>query len=85
MLCDSNFLSNILKTSVTLERLSTEARILVVKTHYKYGECSKETHKKLRTFLDFHDVLIVIWEFENPRIIHEKQIYPQRVTVWCEF
>jgi len=26
-----------------------------------------------------------IWGSENPHVIVEKQIYPQRVSVWCGF
>ena len=26
-----------------------------------------------------------IWGEENPRMIHEKQMHPQRVNVWCGF
>ena len=26
-----------------------------------------------------------IWDPENPKIITEKPLYPQRVTVWCSF
>ena len=26
-----------------------------------------------------------IWDSENPRVISEKQMDPQRITVWCGF
>ena len=26
-----------------------------------------------------------IWASENPKMIIEKPLYPQRVTVWCSF
>jgi hypothetical protein len=34
-----------------MERFTTEQRVLVVKTHYKYGECFAETVCKLRAIL----------------------------------
>jgi hypothetical protein len=36
---------------VAMERFTTEQRVLVVKTHYKYGECFSETVRKLRAIL----------------------------------
>ena len=34
-----------------MERFSTEQRVLVIKTHYKYGECVAETIRRLRTIM----------------------------------
>lgn len=44
---------------------------------------SDETHFHLNGFVNKQNCRI--WENENPEIIHEKQMYPQRVTVWCGF
>ena len=27
----------------------------------------------------------IVWDSEKPRVISEKQMHPQRVTVWCGF
>lgn len=46
-----------------MERLPMETRVLVVNTHYKYGECFANTHQKLRT-LGFHNapnVTMIRW------------------------
>ena len=26
-----------------------------------------------------------VWGLQNPKMIIEKRLYPQRVTVWCDF
>ena len=27
----------------------------------------------------------IVWSSENPRVISEKQMHSQRVTIWCGF
>ena len=42
---------------------------------------SDEAHFHLDGFVNRQNCRI--WGEENPRVIHEKQMHPQRVTVWC--
>ncbi|CAH2101376.1 unnamed protein product [Euphydryas editha] len=44
---------------------------------------SDEAHFHLDGFVNRQNCRI--WGEENPRVIHEKQMHPQRVTVWCGF
>lgn len=42
---------------------------------------SGEAHVHLSGFVNTQNCLI--WANENPRVIMEKPMHPQRVTVWC--
>ncbi|CAK1579985.1 unnamed protein product [Parnassius mnemosyne] len=44
---------------------------------------SDEAHFHLDGFVNTQNCRI--WDSENPHAIHEKQMHPQRVTVWCGF
>ena len=44
---------------------------------------SDEAHFHLDGFVNRQNCRI--WGAENPRMIHEKQMHPQCVTVWCGF
>ena len=42
-----------------------------------------EAHFHLDGFVNHQNCRV--WGSENPRVISEKQMHPQRVTVWCKF
>jgi hypothetical protein len=42
---------------------------------------SDEAHFDLDGFTNTHNCRI--WATENPMVIHEKPLHPERVTVWC--
>lgn len=44
---------------------------------------SDEAHFHLDGYVNTHNCRI--WATENPRLIHEKKMHPQKVTVWCGF
>lgn len=44
---------------------------------------SDEAHFQLNGFVNKQNCRI--WGSENPRMIKEREMYPQRVTVWCGF
>ena len=44
---------------------------------------SNEAHFHIDGFINRQNCRV--WGSENPRVISEKQMHPQRVTVWCRF
>ena len=40
-----------------------------------------EAHFHLNSFVNIRNFRY--WGVENPRILNEKELHPQRVTVWC--
>ena len=44
-------------SEVDIERYSIEQRVVIVKTHYKNGECYAETVRKLRTIFGRNNAL----------------------------
>jgi hypothetical protein len=42
---------------------------------------SDEVHVHLDGFTNTHNCRI--WVTENPMVIHEKPLHPERITVWC--
>ena len=44
---------------------------------------SDEAHFTMDGFVNKQNCRI--WGDENPRVIHEKSLHPQKVTVWCAF
>lgn len=44
---------------------------------------SDEAHFCLNGFVNKHNCRI--WADENPQVIHESPLYPEKVTVWCGF
>ena len=78
-----------------MEKYTLQQRIEILKIHFKNAENLAETilefHRKIILSDEAHFHLggfvnkwnCLIWGSENPRIIVEKPLYPQRVTVWC--
>ena len=41
-----------------------------------------KAHFHLNCFVNKHN--FIYWGVQNPRILNEKELHPERVTVWCE-
>jgi len=66
-----------------MERYTLQQRIEIIKIHYKNGENLAETVRKTRQFLGRRKAPCQSPQTsQNPRVIVEKPLYPQRVTVW---
>ena len=75
---------------IIMERYTLQKRIKMIKIHYKNGKNYAETVRKVNIFLGslggyVNEQNWRIWGSENPKMIIEKTLYPQRITVWCGF
>ena len=78
---------------IKMERTRFSNALKLLKFTTKMHENELEFHRKLIMSDEAHFHLgryvnkqnCRIWGSENPKIIIEKPLYPQRVTVWCSF
>lgn len=68
-------------------RYTLEQNWEILKTYFQSGESSSsssdEAHFHIGGYVNKQNCRI--WGSENPHVTVEKQMHPQRVTVWCGF
>ena len=78
-----------------METYIIEQRVKAIQAYYENGRSNQNAYRALSTKIIFSDGAHFhlsgfvnkqncrIWANDNPRVIVEKPMHPQRVTVWC--